>query len=283
MPTACPSQYPVGTIALPLFVPADRPERIAKAVAASPDAVIVDLEDAVSPDAKNDARERLPETLAGLPPGIPLLLRINAKGTTWHAHDVAAVAGLPLTAIVLPKAECGTSIQRVTGETGLPVIALIESACGIQHVDEVAEAASRIAFGSIDYAADLAIGHTRKALAHARARIALASRITGLAAPIDGVTAAVHDLALLAEDCRHAREMGFAGKLLVHPAQIAPARAAFLPSQTEVDWAHRVLEAKPDKGAFIVDGAMIDAPVVTRAHQILARIPKTMRQTKETV
>lgn len=274
MPTASRSAAPVDTIALPLFVPADRPERLAKAVAAGPDAVIADLEDAVAPDAKTAARERLAEALAGLPAGTPLLLRINAKGTAWHAHDVAAAAGLPLAAIVLPKAESGTDILRVAGETGLPVVALVESARGIDRIDEVAGAACRLAFGSIDYAADLAIGHTRQALAHARARIALASRLAGLPAPIDGVTAAVHDLGLLADDCAHAREMGFAGKLLIHPAQIAPARAAFLPSAVEMDWARRVLQAAPEKGAFMLDGAMVDAPVLARARQILARAPR---------
>ena len=274
MPNANRSAAPVDTIALPLFVPADRPERLAKAVAAGADAVIVDLEDAVAPEAKAAARERLAEALASLPAGIPpLLLRINAKGTAWHTHDVATAAGLPLAALMLPKAENETDILRVGGETGLPVVALVESARGIDRIDEVAGAACRLAFGSIDYAADLAIGHTRQALAHARARITLASRLAELPAPIDGVTTAVHDAALLADDCAHAREMGFAGKLLIHPAQIEPARTAFLPSASEMDWARRVLQAAPEKGAFMLDGAMVDAPVLARARQILARAP----------
>lgn len=81
-------------------------------------------------------------------------------------------------------------------------------------------------------------------------------------------------MGLLADDCAHAREMGFGGKLLIHPAQIAPARAAFLPSAEEMDWARRVLQAAPQKGAFMLDGAMVDAPVLARARQILARAPE---------
>lgn len=274
MPPSTRSAAPVDTIALPLFVPADRPERIVKAVAAAPDAVIVDLEDAVAPDAKAAARAGLGEALDALATSMPLLLRVNATGTPWHAHDLEIAAGLPLAAVVLPKAESAADILRVREETGLPVVALVESAAGVARIDEVAGAACRLAFGSIDYAADLAIGHTRQALAHARARITLASRLAGLAAPIDGVTAAVHDMGLLADDCAHAREMGFGGKLLIHPAQIAPARAAFLPSAEEMDWARRVLQAAPQKGAFMLDGAMVDAPVLARARQILARAPE---------
>lgn len=274
MPTASPGAAPVDTVDLPLFVPADRPERLAKAVAAGPDAVIVDLEDAVAPDARDAARAGLAGAFAALATGMPLLLRVNARGTAWHAHDLAAAAALPLAGVVLPKAESGNDVLRVAGETGLPVVALIETARGVAALDEIAAAAARLAFGSIDYAADLAIGHTRTALADARARLTLASRLAGLPAPIDGVTASVHDTDLLAADCAHAREMGFAGKLLIHPAQIAPARAAFRPSDGEIDWARRVLEAAPEKGAFMLDGAMVDAPVLARARQILARAPQ---------
>lgn len=271
MPTASRAAAPVETLALALFVPADRPERFAKAAGAGPDAVIVDLEDAVAADAKPAARDGLHEALAALGAAQPLLLRVNARGTAWHAHDLAAAASLPLAAVMLPKAESGNDVLRAAGETGLPVVALVESARGIAALDEIAAASARIAFGSIDYAADLAIGHTRQALADARARITLACRLAGLPAPIDGVTASVRDLALLADDCAHAREMGFAGKLLIHPAQIAPARAAFRPSAAEADWARRVLAAAADSGAFMLDGAMVDAPVLARARQILAR------------
>lgn len=261
----------LDAIMLPLFVPADRADRLTKAISAGPDAVIIDLEDAVSPEAKAGARDGLAEAISALTADLPLLLRINAKGTPWHAGDLAAARNLPLAGIMLPKAESGADVLRTGGETGLPVVALVESARGIASVDEVAASASRLAFGSIDYAADLAMAHTRTALAAARAGIVLASRLAGLPAPIDGVTVAVHDAGCLAADCAHAREMGFGGKLLIHPTQIAPARAAFLPTVEEIDWARRVLEPEPDRGAFMLDGAMVDAPVLLRARHILAR------------
>lgn len=260
----------LSRLVLPLFVPSDRPERFAKAAAAGADAVIVDLEDAVAPGAKAAARDGLAAGLAGLA-GTPVLLRINAAGTDWHAADLAAARALPLAAIVLPKAETPDQI-RTAAATGLPVIALIESARGIANAPAIAEVAARLAFGSIDYAADLGIGHTRLALAQARAALVLASRLAGIAAPIDGVTTATRDGDLVAEDCRHAVEMGFSGKLLIHPAQITPARSGFAPTGPETDWARRVIAAAAGGAAVALDGAMIDAPVVARAQAILARV-----------
>ena len=262
----------VDRIAFPLFVPADRPERLEKAVAARPDAVIIDLEDSVAPDAKVMARTELKSVLAVLSSDIPLILRVNAHGTDWLEDDLAAAASMNLAAVMLPKAETASDIWHAEEAADCPVIALIESALGIARIDEVAGAAHRIAFGSIDYAADLAIRHTPRALSHARAQIVIASRLAGLASPIDGVTTSVHNAERLTEDCAISLEMGFGGKLLIHPAQIAPTRAAFLPSDAEFDWARRVLEAASGKGAFVLDGAMVDAPVLAHARNILARL-----------
>ncbi len=262
----------LALITLPLFVPADRPDRFARAVAAGPDAVILDLEDAVAPASKAAARDGLSEGIAAAGIDVPILLRINATGSAEHAADLAAAARLPLAALILPKAERADNLRRAAGATGLPVIALVETARGIANIDEVAGAAARIAFGSIDFAADLAMGHTAQSLLLARGRIVLASRLAGLPAPVDGVTTSVHDDEALARDCAHAIEMGFGGKLLIHPAQIPPARRAFAPSEAELTWARRVLEAAGGGGVAVVDGAMVDAPVANRARQILARV-----------
>lgn len=261
---------------LPLFVPGDRPERLAKAMAAGPDAVIVDLEDAVAPEAKATARAGLAAALAALPAGLPVLLRINAAGTGWHDDDLAAAAVLPLAGLILPKAETAGDLRRAGDRSGRPVIALIESALGLHRAAELAAASARIAFGSIDFAADLAMSHTRTALQAARAALVLAARLAGQPAPLDGVTTAIHDAARLEDDCRHAVELGFGGKLLIHPAQIAPARRGFAPSADEALWARRILSAAAGGGgaALRVDGAMVDAPVIRRAEQILARIPE---------
>ena len=263
----------IGRITLPLFVPGDRPERFAKAVAAGADAVIVDLEDAVAPAAKEAARAGLAEALAPLLRPARVLVRVNAGGTPWHAADLAACAGIAgLAGIVLPKAETAGDCVRVTDATGLPVIALIESARGLANAGEVAGASTQLAFGSIDFAADLGMAHAREVLRPARFALALAARLAGQAGPIDGVTTALKDEEAIIGDCRHAVDMGFAGKLIIHPAQIAPARRGFAPSEAECEWAQRVLAAVEGGAAAVaVDGAMVDAPVIARARQILTR------------
>lgn len=263
----------IASLTLPLFVPGDRADRFAKAAAAGPDAVIIDLEDAVAPDAKQTAREMLGESLPVIAADMPVLLRVNATGTQWHEADVAAAARLQLAAVLLPKAESADDLHRVADRCGYPVIALIETAVGLHRAVEIAGACARIAFGSIDFAADLFMAHTRQSLLAARSALVLAARLAGQPAPIDGVTTAIHDAGLITDDSAHAVELGFAGKLLIHPAQIAPARRGFAPSPDEIDWAARVLAAAAGGAATRVDGAMVDAPVIRRAEQIMARRP----------
>ncbi|WP_138934812.1 HpcH/HpaI aldolase/citrate lyase family protein [Roseovarius arcticus] len=254
---------------LPLFVPADRPDRVAKAASAGADAIIVDLEDAVAPDARKAARAGLAEALASIE--CPIVLRINAAGTQWHKADLAAAATLPLTAFMLAKAEDGEACAHVARAVGVPVIALVETARGIANLNSIAGASARLAFGSIDYAADLGMGHTRASLAAARSALVLAARLAGQPAPLDGVTTAIRDAAMIEDDCRHAVEMGMGGKLIIHPAQLKAARRGFAPSQDELDWAARVLKAAEGGAAVQMDGAMIDAPVIARAKALLAR------------
>lgn len=253
---------------VPLFVPGDRPERFGKAASAGADAVIIDLEDAVAPQAKAPARDALPAALA-----TPMLVRVNAAGTPWHAEDVAAAARIGPTGVMLPKAEDMATLDQVAAVLGpsIPLIALIETARGLAAARALAAhpAVRRIAFGSIDFSADLGCAHVREALLAARAELVLASRLAGLAAPVDGVTTAIDDAALITDDARHARALGFGGKLAIHPRQIAPIRAGFAPDAAEIAWAERVL-ASGDSAAA-VDGAMVDEPVRIRAKAILAR------------
>ena len=264
----------IDGLALPLFVPADRPERFAKAMATGADAVILDLEDAVAIEAKESARNGLAAAMAGLAtPEKPFLLRINAAGTPWHESDVAAARHLPLAAIMLAKAESGDIVRQVAKASGLPVVALIETAAGLARAEEIAEASARLAFGSIDFAADIGCAHDRDALLLARARLVLAARLAGNAPPIDGVTTAIKDEAIIEDDARHALALGFGGKLLIHPAQVVPARRGFAPAEADVVWARKILEAARIGGAAVaVDGAMVDAPVVARATRILQRL-----------
>jgi citrate lyase subunit beta/citryl-CoA lyase len=258
------------SLSFPLFVPADRPERLAKAAASGADAVLADLEDAVARDRKQAARDSLAAWLSAHQTGVPICFRINAETDAAHEADLELCTALDLAAIMLPKAESAAAVARVAGRTGLPVIALIETARGLAQVEEIATEAAQLAFGSIDFAADLGMQHTPLALHHARSRIVLASRLAGIVAPLDGVTTAVSDVDQLRRDCAHAVEMGFGGKLLIHPDQVAPARAAFAPDATAVDWAERVL-ATEGAGAVLLDGEMVDAPVLVRARHVLRR------------
>ena len=258
---------------LPLFVPADRPERIARALGSGADAVIVDLEDAVAPSAKEAARRGLAEVLRETSGAARLLPRINARATIWFDDDLAAAAALPLHGIVLPKAESRDDIAAVKRRLGrdMPVVALIETATGLYAVHDVAAEAGRLAFGSVDFSSDLGCEHARDALLFARAQIVLASRLARLPPPLDGVTLAIKDEEAAEAEARYASSLGFGGKLLIHPAQIAPARRGFAPSESEIAWARRVIAAAGDGSATAVDGAMIDAPVLARAHAIEKR------------
>lgn len=257
----------VTQIRSPLFVPANRPERFAKAAGSGADAVILDLEDAVPADAKDAARAALATDFTDL----PVIVRINAHGTPWHAADVAAVVALRPAGVMLPKAELAGVIETITAALGrLPVIALIESARGLANARAIAEArgVQRLAFGSVDYCADLGCAHLRDVLLPARSELVLASRLAGIAAPIDGVTVQLDDLSISHDDAVHARNLGMTGKLCIHPRQIAEVRRAFAPSAQEIDWAQRVLAS--GDGAVSVDGAMVDEPVRIRARAILA-------------
>ena len=262
----------ISAIALPLFLPADRIERYGKAFEAGADAVILDLEDGVAPDRKDQARAALVGQRAAIATAAcPVMVRINAGGSAAQPGDIAAIASLPLAAILLPKAETAADVAALAKATGRAVLALIESAKGITAAREIARTGARLVFGSIDYAADIGCAHTRQALLTARSELVLACRLAGIAPPLDGVTTSTKDTALVRDDAAHAAELGFAGKLLIHPAQLEPARAGFRPPTDEIAWARRVLEAGRGQGATSVDGAMVDAPVLVRAERILAR------------
>lgn len=250
-----------------LFVPATRPERIAKALASGADIAIIDLEDAVAPADKEAARA----ALAGV--AQRAAVRVNAAGTPWFDADLAACRAERVPIVVLPKAEHPSHVQRV--RAALPaaaVIAIVETAAGFDNVDALARSdAARLAFGSLDLQVDLGIEDDGEPLHYYRARIVLASRLAGLPPPIDGACTALDDEARLAAELARARRFGFGAKLCIHPKQIAATHAAFAPTEAEVAWARRVLAASASGAAARVDGEMVDAPVVARARRILQR------------
>lgn len=257
-----------------LFVPGDRPERFAKAAAAGPDVVVVDLEDAVAPAHKDAARAHVTDWLPRA--GVTVAVRINAAGTTWHDADLAALAALDGPSLaVLPKADSPETVAAVMAALpdGSAVVALVETALGVARAIDLARSPGvvRLAFGSYDLAAELGVDPDHApALAPARGNLVLASAVGGLAGPIDGVTGDVRDHERLTADVTAAAALGFAGKLCIHPDQVAPAAAALAPSPDEVAWAERVLAAATEDGVALVDGRMVDAPVVARARRIVS-------------
>lgn len=251
----------------PLFVPANRPERFEKAAQSGADAVIIDLEDAVAADAKHQARAALKAGFAHM----PILVRINGVGTAWHADDLAAVAKLPFSGVVVPKSELSSDLPDIAKILSIPVLALIETVRGLTQARDIAAlpGVARLVFGSVDFCADLGCAHDRNALLAARSEIIMASRLAGRPAPIDGITTAVDDADLVASDARYALDLGFGGKLAIHPRQIAAITSGFRPQAAEIEWAEKVLAS--GAGAAAVDGAMVDEPVRIRARTILAR------------
>jgi citrate lyase subunit beta/citryl-CoA lyase len=258
-----------------LFVPADRPERFAKAQASGADAVIVDLEDAVAPQAKDAARRALAEWLtrpadAGRR---PVVVRIDAAGTVGHAADIALCRAGDVAAIMVPKAERTEDLARIAAAAGKPLIALIETALGMDNVRAIARApaVARLAFGSIDFQLDLGIAGDGEELLAYRCALVLASRVAGLPPPIDGVCTAIADGAAVQADAQRARRLGFGAKLCIHPAQVAVVNLAFTPGEQELAWARRVVDAiRRSAGAAVaVDGKMVDKPVLLRAEALL--------------
>lgn len=254
-----------------LFVPGNRPERFAKAEAARPDLTILDLEDAVPADQKEAS---LTQVLSWVEHHDRAIVRINSLASPWAAHELDALRGSGVP-VMLPKAESEGDVIRVHEATGgAPVLALIETARGVQaaHALAASGAVARLVLGNVDLAASLGVDPaSRAALAPARGALVLASAAAELPGPIDGVTTNLDDPARLIEDVRHAREVGFAGRLCIHPRQVGPTTAGMSPTPAEVAWAERVV-ASAVEGVSVLDGAMVDAPVIARARSILARV-----------
>ena len=261
-----------------LFVPGNRPERFDKACAAGADVVLVDLEDAVATDEKASARAAVRGWLSA---DKSVVLRINGADSDWFLDDLPLLQLPGVRGALLPKAEEPATVAAIhRAAPGLPVIALVESARGLANLSALAESGiARIAFGSVDFQLDLGIAGDRDELLFARSQIVLASRLAELPPPIDGVSVALDDPEALANDIAYARRLGFGAKLAVHPKQVQPINLGFLPPQTEVEWARRVLDAAMVAGANAVrvDGKMVDRPIIERARAILDAVREATR------
>lgn len=255
-----------------LFVPGTRPDRFDKAVASGADVVVLDLEDAVGPEDKDGAREGVVRWLRDGGRGA---VRVNGVGTPWHADDLAAVGELGVP-VMVPKAEDPDELAATADRLrpGTDLVPLVETAAGILAAREVCRVPGvvRPAFGSVDLATQLGVDHTDPgALHHARAALVLAAHAAGVGAPVDGVTTAVRDEEALRGDCARALALGLTAKLCVHPDQVPVVAGAFRPTEEQRAWARRVVEAAGSGAVAVLDGALVDKPVVDRARSLLAR------------
>ena len=260
---------PVGPALL--FCPADRPDRYRKAAAAA-DMVILDLEDGVSATDRPGAREAMKATL--LDPQ-RTIVRVNPVGTEDFSLDVAALAQTPYTTVMLSKAE---SLDQVNALGPRPVIALCETARGVIEAAHIAAAASTVAlmWGAEDLVASLGgrssrtkSGDYRTVATHARSQVLLAARANARAA-IDAVHLDIADVEGLRAESEDAAASGFCATACIHPTQVEIVRAAFRPTDDEIAWARGVNKAAAqERGVFVYEGRMIDAPLLRHAQQVL--------------
>jgi len=253
-----------------LFVPASSPERIPKAMATAAHRVIIDLEDGVGFDAKDQARRGLLE----LPIEQPVVLRVNAIGTEYFDADIKTAVELPwVESIMLPKVETPLHIERLRSllPAQMKILALVESALGIVRVDDIAAARpDRLVFGSADYLADIRASFSTEVLSYPRTRLVIASRAFSLPTPVDGPAIVMKDLDAIRADALDAHDLGMGAKLCIHPAQVPVVNEVFGVSDEQRRWAQAVLaEAANHSGAFSFEGDMIDEPILKRARLML--------------
>lgn len=280
-----------------IFAPGNHPRKVEKVFSLGADAVILDLEDAVAVSEKVAARQAVVEALKR-PRPCKGYIRINASDTPFCYGDLLAIVGQGLDGIVLPKVESAAQLlmidwllAQLEHEGGLAagsidLLPIIETGKGVAAVREIAAAGSRVrrlSFGAADYTHDMGMNWTldEAELTPARAEIVLASRVAGLEPPIDTVFAHVgKHLDALKRTTQLARDLGFQGKLCIHPEQIGPIHEIFTPTEKEIATAKKILEAfeaaeASGSASIQVEGQFIDYPIVEKAKRVLAIAEKT--------
>jgi citrate lyase subunit beta/citryl-CoA lyase len=253
-----------------LFLPASNPRAIAKARESDADLVILDLEDAVRPEDKESARQAAVEAVAEHWP-MPVAIRINGTGSPWHGPDLVAITHADVELVIMPRVEEREELTFVRKQSGKAVAAMIETARGVLVAAHVAHDAVGLIAGTNDLSADLRLprGAGRGPLQTALQSIVLAGRAQRI--PVfDGVYNQLDDLDGFSAEAAEGRRLGFDGKSLIHPSQIAPCHAAFAPSEEDLARAERLLAAATG-GAERFEGEMIERMHVESARRLLTR------------
>jgi citrate lyase subunit beta/citryl-CoA lyase len=250
-----------------LYVPGDRPDRFDKAVATGAELVILDLEDAVAPSNKETARAAVVRWLATARTEAVLQVRINDE------DDVAALRGLTGFEVRVPKVEAPEQLDPVAKALpGIPLTALVESAHGVENAAAIAEhpAVTRLGLGESDLASELGT-RTPAVLDHARIRLLYAARAAGLPPPMLSAYPAIRDLAGLRTDTERGRDLGWVGRVAIHPTQLPVIAAVFAPAAEELRWAEEVLSKDGGGVTTLSTGEMVDPAMIGRARAIIAR------------
>ncbi len=270
-----------------LYMPGANERALEKAKDIPADALILDLEDAVAPDAKPEARERVCAAVTGGGyGGRELAIRANGLGTPWHDDDIKAVAAAGPDAVVVPKVNSAAEVHTIEAAleaAGAPertrIWAMLETPVAMLHAEEIAGASERLnvlVMGTNDLAKELHAVRVpdRQPLLPGLGLCLLAARATGKVL-LDGVYNDIKDEAGFLAECRQGREMGFDGKTLIHPSQVEPCNAVFAPAADDVDLAGRIIAAYEEaeavgRGVVTVDGRMIENLHVEEARRVLA-------------
>lgn len=261
-----------------LYVPADRGDRVAKALGLDADVVIVDLEDAVAPAAKEAARRSVPDLLGGRAVR-RVQVRVNSLETPWGFDDLAMVRELDAHVEVrLPKVESPEAVDEAIDQLGptRPVHCLIETAVGVERAFDIARhpQTASIGLGEEDLRSQLGVSDDR-GLDWARGRLLVAAKAAGLPPPVQSVYTNVNDLAGLTESCRVGRAMGLVGRCAIHPRQLPAIRAGYRPGLDEIGRARDLLNRLEDAEAagagvsVLGDGTFVDAAMVDGARRVL--------------
>ena len=267
-----------------LFAPASRPELLPKLPRSGPDGVIIDLEDAVAPSGKAQARPvaaSAARELRRTHPGLAIFVRVNAVDTEWFEGDMAEAVVPELTGVVVPMLESAAATdlvaERLEAIGPLGVMAGLETVAGVEYAAEVLRPPVVAAyFGAEDYVADLGGVRTPEntEVHYARSRVAVACRLAGVVA-LDQVVVRLRDGEVFIADASQGRSLGYKGKLCIHPVQVPWANRVFTPSPAEVDRARRMLALyeetqRTGAGAVAFEGQMIDEPLARQARALLA-------------
>jgi len=253
-----------------LFLPASNLRAIAKAREAGADLVILDLEDAVKPKDKASARKAAVEAAATSWP-VPVAIRINGIGTEWHSLDLDAVARSRANLVVVPRAISAHLMRDIAETVAKPVLAMIETAAGVLAAPQIASECAGLIAGTNDLRTDLRLplDAAREPISTALQLIVLASRAAGIAA-FDGVFNGLDDPDGFLVEAQEGRRLGFDGKSLIHPNQIAPCNRTFAPSEAEIERARRLVEAFQG-GAERFGNEMIERMHIEAAQRLLGR------------